>query len=119
MKRIGIFLGFPPEGGGAFQYAHSVLIALAALPAEEFEVVAVHAHPAWSKYVTALSPKVRPVAVRPRAIDGIASIALRTGFPVWFWRKIARHVHPLSATLLDLRCDYWVFPGHEYLVVLS
>ncbi len=115
MKRLGIFLGFPPHGGGAFQYAHSTLVAAAALPTDEFEVVAVHAHPAWSEYVDAQSPRVRAVAASTGPMDGIVSFALRSGLPARLWRKLARRAHPLAATLLDLECDYWLFPGQEYL----
>jgi glycosyltransferase involved in cell wall biosynthesis len=115
MKRLGIFLGFPPHGGGAFQYAHSVLLAAVSLPADAFEVVAVQAHPAWSAYVDALATRVESVPAKSGAIDAIASAALRSGFPVALWRKLAPRFHPLASTLLALDCDFWLFPAQEYL----
>ena len=113
--RLGIYLGFPPHGGGAFQYAQSTLLAGAALPEQAFEVVAVHAHAAWAGRVEALAPRVKGVFAPPGAINDLVGIALRAGLPVAPWRRIARRAHPLAATLLGLRCDYWLFPGQEYL----
>lgn len=115
MNRLGIFLGFPPHGGGAFQYAHSTLLAAAALPAGDWEVVAAHAHPAWACYLKELSPRVATIPVRSGMDEAFFRTLLRVGFPAVTWRKIAANLHPLAKALLRQQCDFWLFPGQEYL----
>lgn len=115
MNRLGIYLGFPPEGGGAFQYANSIVEAAAALPPSDFEIVAVYTHPAWQERLEVLAAHVRPVAARSGAYDAAVAIMLRSGLPARFWRRHARRIHPLAATILRLQCDCWVFPAQDYL----
>lgn len=115
MKRLGIYLGFHPEGGGAFQYAQSVLAAMAALPADEYEIVAAHAHPAWRDILSERAPHIRLLAVREGWIDAGARLALRLGFPLRLWHVLARRFHQLSRILLAQDCVAWVFPAQDYL----
>ena len=115
MKRLGIYLGFPPEGGGAFQYAQSLLAAMAALPGNEYEVVAAHAHSAWLTILSEYTPRIRLLTVSEGWIESSARLALRLGFPLRLWHRIAIQFHPLSRMLLDERCDAWVFPAQDFL----
>jgi glycosyltransferase involved in cell wall biosynthesis len=115
MNRIGLYLGFPPEGGGAFQYAQSVLAAVAALPNNDYEIVVAHAHPAWSKILDGYNPKINSLAVREGRLEPAIRFALRQGFPIVLWRWIAPNIHALTRRLLRQNCDLWIFPAQDVL----
>jgi len=57
IAKVGVYLGVLPGAGGMFQYAQSILAALASLPAR-FEATAVYAEPAWEPYLAA-HPSIR------------------------------------------------------------
>lgn len=114
MKRIGLYLGFPPNGGGAFQYAQSILAATLALPAE-YDIVIAHAHPAW---LHLLQAHVSRAALLPMPRDRLAPLVhllLRQGFPAALWRMAARHLHPWTRRLLAQGCDLWICPAQDVL----
>ena len=111
MKRIGLYLGFPPDGGGVFQYAQSVLDAVAALPADRYEVVAAHSHPAWAAIVAQHASRIRSVLVREGRFEPALRFALRQGFPLALWRRLAPAIHRLTRNLLRQNCDLWIFPA--------
>lgn len=115
MKRIGIYLGFPPEGGGAFQYAQSMLAAVAALPAAQYETVVAHAHPAWARILDAHDPSVHALALHENFFDRAIRLALRLGFSVGIWHWLAPRVHPLTRQMLRQQCDLWIFPAQDVL----
>jgi glycosyltransferase involved in cell wall biosynthesis len=115
MKRIGLYLGFPPEGGGAFQYAQSTLAAMAALPPGDYEVVVAHAHPAWPAYLSTFGNRLRVIEVRPRIADHVGRLALRLGLPLAVWHAISRRLRGSESALLAEGCDLWCFPAQDYL----
>lgn len=115
MKRIGLYLGFPPEGGGAFQYAQSVLAAVATLPGDDYEIVVAHAHPAWSAILDGYNPEIDTLAIRESRFEPTVRFALRQGFPIALWRRIAPTVHVLTRRLLQKNCDLWIFPAQDVL----
>jgi len=57
IAKVGVYLGVLPGAGGMFQYAQSILAALASLPAR-FAATAVYAEPAWESYLAA-HPSIR------------------------------------------------------------
>ena len=113
MRRIGLYLGFPPEGGGAFQYAQSVLSALIALPDTRYRVVVVYSHPAWEAKLDVCPAQVERAVVSEAWWDAIIKPALRFGFPLSPWRAVAPYIHPLTRLLHDLSCDLWFFPAQD------
>lgn len=113
MKRVGIYLGFPPEGGGAFQYAQSVMSALVALPKNRFRIVVVYSHPAWEAKLANCDARIERIPVRERWWDTAIKAALRFGFPLRPWRAAASFIHPLSRRLRGLSCDLWLFPAQD------
>lgn len=115
MKRLGIYLGFPPEGGGAFQYAHSVLVAASELAQDGIEVVAAHAHPAWKPRIEAFAGRIEALPVPKGAGETLVPLLLRLGFPASAWRRLAPALHPLVRNLRRAHCDAWMFPAQDYL----
>lgn len=115
VTRIGLYLAFPPEGGGAFQYAQSMLSAVSALEPTRYEAVVAHARPEWGPIVAREAPHVHAVEVHAGKLDDAIGSMLRLGFPLAPWRWMSRFVHPLARSLLALRCDAWIFPAQDVL----
>ncbi|MBI5938596.1 MAG: glycosyltransferase family 4 protein [Betaproteobacteria bacterium] len=113
MKRIGLYLGFPPEGGGAFQYAQSVLDALANLPPSHYEIVVAHAHPAWPTKLEKYGSRLAHIELHEGGMEFLIRTALRFGLPLSLWRRAGRYLHPFTQRLLDEACDLWLFPAQE------
>jgi glycosyltransferase involved in cell wall biosynthesis len=115
MKRIGLYLAFPPDGGGSFQYADSILAAAAALPTEDFEIVVVHAHIEWDKRVADSGRQISIVKVEPSISDWVARLLLRVGLPLAIWHGLAPYIGGIERKLLQQRCDLWLFPAQDRL----
>lgn len=113
MKRIGIYLGFPPEGGGAFQYSQCLLEALTTLPRSEFEIIVAPAHSAWPEQLKNHSDRFELLPIYENNFDAFIQLALRFGFPIKLWRSIAKYIHPFTRLLLKQTCDLWIFPAQE------
>ncbi|QIK36955.1 glycosyltransferase family 4 protein [Caldichromatium japonicum] len=113
MKRVGIYLGFPPEGGGAFQYAQSVLSALSALPSTQYRIVVAYSHPAWASRLDGCDAQVERIWVHEGLLDSAIRAGLRFGFPLSLWRLMAPAIHPLTRCLRHATCDLWVFPAQD------
>lgn len=115
MKKVGLYLGFPPEGGGAFQYAQCMLTAVAALPSHEYDIVVAHAHPAWAAILNGGHLKVNTLTVHESWFEPAIRFALRQGFPTALWRWLAPRIHGLTRQLLRQNCDVWIFPAQDVL----
>ncbi|QPK63422.1 glycosyltransferase family 4 protein [Methylomonas sp. LL1] len=113
MNRIGIFLGFPPEGGGVFQYSQSVVEALASLPQTEFTIVVAHTQPAWREKLREYDNRFELVPIQDSKIDAMIGLALRVGLPIRPWRLVAKYIHPFTRLLLKQTCDLWIFPAQD------
>jgi glycosyltransferase involved in cell wall biosynthesis len=50
MRKIAVYLGAAPEGGGAFQYALVMLKALSGMPADDAEVCCFYKNKVWARY---------------------------------------------------------------------
>lgn len=115
MKRVGLYLGFPPEGGGAFQYASSMLLALSSLPNSKYQPVVAHSHPAWEKWLDHDLPVIESHAVATGVLDDAARHLLRIGFPAATWRRISIALGGIESKLHGLACDLWIFPAQDHL----
>ena len=113
MRRIGLYLGFPPEGGGAFQYAQSVLSALMALPDDRYRIVVAYSHPAWGPRLDACHADVERIHIREGWLDKTVRNGLRFGFPLRLWRALAPLIHPLTRRLQRAACNLWLFPAQD------
>jgi glycosyltransferase involved in cell wall biosynthesis len=113
MKRIGLYLGFLPTGGGAFQYAQAILAATAALPLTRYQVVVAYTHSAWESKLVEYSNRITQVFVKEAVPEAVIRTALRMGFPLTPWRALAGYLHPLSRRLLQENCVLWISPAQE------
>lgn len=113
MKRIGLYLGFAPEGGGAFQYALAMLDALASLPPDEYQLVVAYTHPAWPVKLEKYRGRISTIKLHEGRLDFVVRTALRYGMPLAPWLLLARWIHPFTRRLLGQGCDLWVFPAQE------
>ncbi len=113
MKLIGLYLGFAPDGGGAFQYAHSILLALAALPPDEFRVLVAYSLPEWEAKLEPLDDHIERLPLSEGLPEAIIRNFLRLGFPLTWWRRIAPSLHPLTRQVLARGCDLWIFPAQD------
>jgi glycosyltransferase involved in cell wall biosynthesis len=112
MKKIGVYLGCSPVSGGMFQYAQTMLDAIAALPENEFQTVVAYASDDWLPHLAHYDlPSVR---IEKSVVNtAVAEIWGRIGLPIGGWRKLAPMVHPASRQFLKERCDLWVFPSQD------
>lgn len=115
MKRVGLYLGFPPHGGGAFQYAQSMLAATLSLPATEYDIVIAHAHSAWLPLLQLHAARATLLHMPKNHLDPVSHFLLRQGVPATLWRSIARHLHPGTRRLLAQGCDLWICPAQDVL----
>lgn len=113
MKRIGLYLGFPPEGGGAFQYAQSVFEALASFPPSRYEIVVACSNSAWLHTLEQYNGRFEYLEVHLTYRDLIIGGFLRFGLSLSLWRSIAGFTHRLSQLLITQNCDLWIFPAQD------
>jgi glycosyltransferase involved in cell wall biosynthesis len=115
MKRIGLYLGFPPDGGGAFQYAQSILAATLSLPAAEYDIFIAHAHPAWLPLLQPHATRAKLLPTPRDRLEPLFHFFLRQGVAPALWRSVARRLHPGTRKLLDQECDLWICPAQDVL----
>lgn len=113
--KIGLYLGLPPEAGGAHQYAKTMLLALEQLEREaRLSLAVAFADPSWRPLI-AHRPPERTFRIQRSNLDRIWRAALRFGFPPGFLRAALKWL-PGEHHLLDqAACDLWIFPGQETL----
>ena len=111
MKRIGLYLGGQPYGGGIFQYNQTLLEVFKFLFKNGFDVIVVYSDLAWKKYLR----NDLPVLYIERNFFDKALfkfwIVLR--LPVGLWRQVAIYIHSFVRKVMKLKCDLWVFPSQD------
>lgn len=119
MKKIGVYLGMEPYGGGAFQYDQSILSALKSLPEEEYKVVAFYEKDLWKEYLSAFPFLTKKVYTRRQlfdvpgaliwkaAVHGLCDLADR--------RRILTKVSKFSKQFDEENLDLIIFPAQEML----
>jgi len=112
MKKIGLYLGSEPNGGGAFQYGISILNAVSTLPIDNYEVLVVYSTLSWGEILKKYSVKVRYVSLSSFERK-IALWWRRIGFSTILWRKIAPKLHPFTRKFMQSDCDLWIFPSQD------
>lgn len=110
--RIGIYLGFPPEGGGAHQYAFSLLMALASLPFGH-KVVAVYSHASWQEKLKAFDDTLDTIYISEGLTGSLVKTLLRFGLPLPVWHRFSIKFHPFTKKLIGQSCDLWIFPAQD------
>ena len=112
MRKIGIHLGGSPFSGGTFQYAQTMLDAVAALPRDEFETVAAYASDDWLPHLTHYDVPFNRIE-RSLVNTAVTEIWGKIGLPIATWRRLAPLAHPASRKFLKERCDLWIFPSQD------
>jgi glycosyltransferase involved in cell wall biosynthesis len=119
MKKIAVYLGVAPEGGGAFQYALILLKALAGMPADEAEVCCFYRNSVWLTYVENFG--FASVAVnRPGRIERLRRSALKRIARLRFGRQDVRQQKYTDANVqiaawepdivISAQSDYFIMP---------
>jgi glycosyltransferase involved in cell wall biosynthesis len=112
MKKIGLFLTAGPEDGGMYQYSLAMLSALAALPADEYSVVAAYVDPVWRERTSqrnAIGVRVRWGEIVP-LLTALPAL-LPMSYPRW-GRALTRF-SGWADDLLGQGCNLWVFPRQD------
>ncbi|MBF0547054.1 MAG: glycosyltransferase family 4 protein [Candidatus Riflebacteria bacterium] len=114
MKRIGLFLDSEPFGGGKFQYSLSMLEALLSLPKKEFCCVVGYSSNVWEKKIN--SPDIESFFL-PRDFPRwlFDRVWRNLGLSIPFWQRLCSKYFTFSRTLLQKKCDLWIFPSEDNL----
>jgi glycosyltransferase involved in cell wall biosynthesis len=113
--KIGLYLGIPPEGGGAHQYAKTMLLALEQLErGSRLSLTVAYAHPSWHDLV-AHHAADRRLQISRGYLDKVWRAAFRFGFPPGILRAALRALPGEHRLLDEAACDLWIFPAQETL----
>jgi glycosyltransferase involved in cell wall biosynthesis len=112
-KKIGIFLGCEPYGGGTFQYNQSIIEAVAAFPQDKYKIVFCCTSELWLNYLKKYDYKVS--LIRSTFFWGRVVWKLWRIFhlPISWWRRINHFFHPIAKGLYKEKCDLWIFPSQD------
>jgi glycosyltransferase involved in cell wall biosynthesis len=114
MKRVGLYLGVESNAGGMFQYALSILDALAALPRDEFQVNVICTGSSWPRYLAGYAFSRLEVKGGRLGLT-IANLMMALRMPSGLCRTISPYVNPIANAMLSSRCDLWIFPAQDVL----
>ena len=119
MKKIGVYLGMEPYGGGAFQYDQSILSALKSLPEEEYKVVAFYEKDLWKEYLSAFPFLTKKVYTRRQLFDVPGALiwkaALHGLCDLADMRGMLTKVSKFSKQFDEEKLDLIIFPAQEIL----
>ena len=110
--RLGVFLGVRPSAGGMFQYAQSLIEALAHLDITRFTITVAYGNIEWAKILDRIGLQgylLHRIDVGIR----IADIALALLIPGPLTRMLASLVNPLVRELYSFNCCGWIFPAQD------
>lgn len=111
--KIGVYLGVTPGAGGMFQYAQSVLDALAALPEGEFQVSALFGDPLWEEHLRPLGlPGRRFGAAQLGPVLSNGLLAAGAGPRA---SRLVAWAQPAARAMLEEARDLWIFPAQDVL----
>jgi glycosyltransferase involved in cell wall biosynthesis len=111
-KRIGLFLGTEPYGGGVFQYNLAMLEAVAALPRSDFNVVVAFTSTFWSSYVNDYAIENIFVS-KGTYLRRLSQLYRILSLPMGMWRNLCHYLDPVAKTLFQTKCDLWIFPSED------
>lgn len=108
---IGLFLNTYPHSGGAFQYSHSILEAIAALPRIKYLPWVVYTNQYWTESVNETG--LPSLFLSPGVWGFLARKRLSTFLPLTWWRRISPSIYPPIRTMKKLDCRLWIFPAQD------
>jgi glycosyltransferase involved in cell wall biosynthesis len=110
MKRVGVVLTASP-GGGSYQYSHTILEAVLALPRDEYRIVAACLDPLWLDELDEGVSRIR--LTDSKWNRGLNRAWHLSHLPISAWRKSAALLDSNIRALRAARCDLWVCPNHD------
>lgn len=112
MKKIGLYLGSEPSGGGAFQYGLVMLEAVAALKEKDYDVLVAYSSTSWANILKEYAVAMLHVSLRAYEMN-IALWWRRLGLPTDLWRNITSKIHTFTKCFIQAKCDLWIFPSQD------
>jgi glycosyltransferase involved in cell wall biosynthesis len=110
--KLGLFLGVAPTAGGMFQYAQSMLEAVASVDSSRFEVIVAFDPVHWSAIMGRLGLTGYSLR-RNRSGRVVADLVMALRIPEPTSKVMAQLVNPLVKELLALDRETWLFPAQE------
>ncbi len=116
-NRIGVYLGAEPYVGGSFQYNQSIIYALAALPKDNFEVVAFYVNDLWEDYLTKFTFRTKKIYHRRQLRDFWGAILFKIikmiKLNLCNYKNIYAKFSKFSQQFDDEHLDLIIFPAQE------
>jgi glycosyltransferase involved in cell wall biosynthesis len=112
MKRVGIYLESDRACGGAHQYNRVMVEALARLPKDKFEVVAIYSAQHW-RAILEKANLFSEFCEVPSFFRRLTGMWRRLRLPLSLWRKLSVYIHPLARHMKQMNCDLWIFPSQD------
>jgi glycosyltransferase involved in cell wall biosynthesis len=113
VKRVGVFLGAEPSGGGLFQYTESILDALRAAHGDGWSVDVAYVSTEWEAVLARFPFHAIRVEGGRRGLQ-LASLMLWARVPGPIARGLSA-VNPVARALAARKCDLWIFPAQDAL----
>jgi len=111
-KKICLYLGAKPSGGGTFQYNQAMIDAVTALPADQFAVTIVCSSALWFEYLNPFN--VEKLLVQPLlVVQAVRKLWRRLGLPMSWWLQLVRRLCPVIRSLQLLNPDLCIFPSQD------
>ena len=114
MKKIGIFLGIDANAGGMFQYAESLLGALAKGAGVHWEVTVAYVSPSWEAILSKYPFVTKSLALGTQGLF-ISNVLMAARLPVNLVKKLSAMCNPIVRQLASEGCDAWIFPAQDAL----
>jgi len=113
-KKVGVFLGATPFMGGKYQYSLSLIDALEALPASDYETVIAYGDSVWEEELAEVGARCFKVPC-PTWSYALGTGLTWSGIPVPLWQRTGHLIDPMARRLRKERCDLWVFSSYSFL----
>jgi glycosyltransferase involved in cell wall biosynthesis len=113
MKKIVLFLSSEPLKGGNFQYSHTVLDALSALPKAKYDCVVIYVDSVWEDYIDNNLKKIKVVLnhFTKRLFQGLVA----SGIPLPLLRLLINNFCSVAKIITKQNADLYIYPSQESL----
>lgn len=112
--RVGLFLGVEPRAGGMFQYAQTILAAVAALPSDRYSITVAYDDKNWEPILAKVGLKGHPLGFCKFSAL-VSNVLMTLRLPVRVSQRLTRIMNPVARELYRIGCDVWIFPAQESL----
>lgn len=113
MKKIGLYLSCDPNWGGTFQYSLSILQALSQFEdSKQITLFVIYENDSWIRLLNINNSNHFYIPNR-NSLRFIFKVWRELGLPIKLWRLLTPIFHPTVKKILELKCDYWLFPSQD------